>query len=249
MQKILIADSSYELCKELSRSLDRDYHVTYCHDSDAVVRLVKSLDPDILVLDLALPGADGIMLLQLLRSSGRNLQVLALTYNTTDSVIKALADLKVSYICQKPCSMDALASAVRMVAAQAENTLWIPETEVDNILLMLGFKMGLVRYEILRTAIMLKFSGEDGGITKCLYPAVAALFGGNAQQVEKAIRDAIHHAFKVGNKNNWNLYFALAEDERCPSNEIFIARVACALKARKRIQQAEQMLYLMTANG
>ena len=174
---------------------------------------------------------------------------MALTYNANDYVMKALANLKVSYICQKPCKLDALAAAIRMVADQAVSSLWLPETEVDNILLMLGFKMGLARYDILRSAIMLKYCGEDGGVTKCLYPAVALQFGGNAQQVEKAIRDAIHHAFKTGNKNNWKLYFESRENERCPSNEIFIARIACALRACNRIQKAEQMLYLMAANG
>ena len=247
MYKVLIADASFSFCEAVANCLEPEYHVLCCHDGQTVIAYVNEYEPDMLVIDLALPHIDGVNVLNMLRCAGKNLPVLAMTANASDCVLQILSCLKVSHVCQKPCSLDALVCSIRMIAQNAENALWIPETEADNLLLHLGFRMGLTRYENVRTGILMKYNGSVDGMTKSLYPAIAEENGGNATQVEKSIRDAIHHAFRTGNRNYWSLYFPGAYGGKCPSNELFIARMASALKNRERVQNA-QIQYLIAEN-
>ena len=135
-----------------------------------------------------------------------------------------------------------------MVINQEDASLWDVETELDNILLYLGFRMGPARYENVRTAVLLKYYGEAGGVTKCLYPAVAMHCGGNAMQVEKSVRDAIRHAFNTGNQDNWKLYFSNSTELQCPSNDMFMARIACALKTGYRMYKVGKVKRLKAEN-
>ena len=248
MRKILIADASRSFCEAVAKCLETEYDIICCHDGQTVIAYVNEYTPDMLVIDLSLPHIDGLNVLNMLRCAGKNLPVLALAANASDCVMQILSCLKVSHICQKPCSLEALICSIRMVAQNADSSLWIPETEVDNLLLQLGFRMGLTRYDNVRTAILLKYYGRVDSMTKSLYPMIAERNGGNAAQVEKSIRDAIHHAFRTGNGTNWNLYFFGTIDSACPSNEMFVARMASALRNRSRVQE-EELLCLKVENG
>ena len=247
MRRILIAEASPVLCEALVNCLKTQYDVTFCFDGQEVIAYINKYAPDLLVLDLELPNMDGIAALNMLRCAGNNVPVVALTANASECVMQILNALKVSYVCPKPCSLEALVCSIRMVANIEDSALWIPETEVDNLLLHLGFRMGLTRYDNVRAAILMKYYGAVEGMTKSLYPAIAAENRGSATQVEKSIRDAIHHAFQTGNRNNWCLYFPGALAGKCPSNEMFIARMASALKNRERVQEAKKQ-YLKAEN-
>ena len=61
-------------------------------------------------------------------------------------------------------------------------------------------------------------------VTKELYPAVAALCGGTAVQVERSMRSAIAAAWVRGDEQLWQMYFP-GEAER-PTNTSFISRLA-----------------------
>ena len=238
MRKILIADASRELCEAVAKQLGMRYSVTYCNDGEKVFEIVNSIDPDVLVLDLMLPNKDGLTILGMLRSAGKNMPVLVLTPYIHDYIASALAGLRVSHVCRKPCSVETLVCSIRRLTDDTDSFLWVSETEVDNILMMLGFRMGPSRYENVREAILLKYSGETDGMTKSLYPAVAASNGGNALQVEKSIRDAIRCAFQPGDRSLWTLYFPFAKQNQCPSNEVFITRIAYALQTQERLPKA-----------
>lgn len=248
MQKILIADASCELCESVAKQLGTQCLVTYCNDGQKVIELVNNTEPDVLVLDLALPTVDGITILKMLRSAGKNIPVLVMTTYLNDYVVSNLQDLYVCYVCRKPCSVEALVCSIRALSNDEDSSPWIPETEVDNILILLGFQMGPLYYENVRTAILLKFRGEAGSMSKCLYPAVAARHGKNGAQVEKSIRDAIRRAFLEGDRNRWILYFPSARQNQYPSNDVFITRIAYALQTRERMPKPPAFPLYKTEN-
>ena len=77
-------------------------------------------------------------------------------------------------------------------------------------------------------------------MTKTLYPALAKQFNGTSTKVEKAIRDGIKDAWINGNRQIWHLYFqtGLSEERNsCPSNEVFLARIANALVQKRRLKR------------
>ena len=126
------------------------------------------------------------------------------------AVLSELEHLQVSCFFRKPCSTGALVAKLQDLTAKiqtGEQFCLNPQRAANHILLNLGFRMGLGRYQCVYQALMMKYEGEDGGVTKCLYPNVAKICGGNASQVEKAIRDAIKDAFSQGETGVWKMYF------------------------------------------
>ena len=236
MPKILIADASYGLCEGIIKQLKPPYLAVCCQDGQKAIELIYEMDPDILVLDLALPNVDSIAtIIKMLRSIGKNIPVLVLAAYLDDHIVSVLQDMRVFCVLWKPCDIDALVQCIYILLNRASISLWMPETEVDNILMMLGFRVELRCYENVRTAILLQFYGEADGMVKCLYPAVAKRNGGNAVQVEKSIRDAIRYAFQRGDRSRWALYFPFAGENQCPSNKAFIARIVYALQTLERL--------------
>ena len=69
-RKLLIADGNEEFRRALAAELQGAYHVRCCDDGKEALSLLRSFAPDVLVLDLMLPGLDGISLLQSAAASG-----------------------------------------------------------------------------------------------------------------------------------------------------------------------------------
>ncbi len=69
-QKILLVDDEPGLVKGLSHSLDREgYDVTPAHDGEAGLRLAREHEFDLVILDLMLPGKDGLSVCREIRKS------------------------------------------------------------------------------------------------------------------------------------------------------------------------------------
>jgi len=92
-------------------------------DGPAAVALATELRPDIVLLDLKLPGMDGIAVLQSIRSSG--LRVLVLTSATQPSAASEAMRAGAAGVLYKDIDPDALVRAIRSVADG--NVLLAPE--------------------------------------------------------------------------------------------------------------------------
>ena len=230
--KLLIADAGENLPQLLTKQLKNRFEICRSIDGPQTLEKVFHLKPDVLVLDLQLSQIDGLEVLRTIRAAGISIPVLVIGSVCSDWICAELAQLRVTAIFRKPCDCAALISRILAVAEELSSGKMpscTPERLAHHMLLNLGFRMGFARYECVYLALLLKFQGECGGITKCLYPKAAKLCGGNTQQVEKAVRDAIKDAFKLGNSAVWQMYFP-QEALCCPSNEVFLARIAFAMK-------------------
>lgn len=86
-------------------------------DGDDALRLVSEHDVDVLLLDLRMPGRDGIATLEALRAEGRELPVLVLTtFDDEELVVQALRGGARGYLL-KDVTLEQLVSAVRSLAA------------------------------------------------------------------------------------------------------------------------------------
>ena len=78
--RILVVEDERELCQTIVRSLRRlAYSVDPCYDGDAAIALLGSERYDLVLLDLNLPGADGMTVLRTLRQTDRETRVLILS--------------------------------------------------------------------------------------------------------------------------------------------------------------------------
>jgi DNA-binding response OmpR family regulator len=80
MSQLLIVEDSPGFASGLCANLeDEGFRVMVAHDGRAGTRLARECAPDLLILDLALPGRDGHDVLRSLRDEGNDLPVLVLT--------------------------------------------------------------------------------------------------------------------------------------------------------------------------
>ena len=233
--KLLIADGNEEFRQALAEELQGAYYVRCCGDGKEALSLLRSFGPEILVLDLMLPGLDGISLLQSAAASGLRPMVLVTSRFYNDYVHEAMEELGVGYLIRKPCDIPATASRIADLSRHIrppQVSLPDPRTHVSNLLLSLGIPTKLRGYAYLREAILLMAKDPDQPITKELYPSVGSLCGCKGTHVERSIRSAIETAWKQQDSRIWQLYFRTGPDGVIPrpSNAAFISRLADALR-------------------
>ncbi|MGW0232129.1 response regulator [Actinopolymorpha singaporensis] len=86
-------------------------------DGGAAVELAETLRPDLMLLDLQLPGVDGVSALRMLRDRGSTVRVLVLTsFTEPATVVPALRAGAAGYLF-KDVDPEALAQAIRAVHA------------------------------------------------------------------------------------------------------------------------------------
>ena len=78
--RILVVEDERALCETIVRSLRRlAYSVDPCYDGDTAIDLLGSERYDLVLLDLNLPGTDGMTVLRTLRQTDRETRVLVLS--------------------------------------------------------------------------------------------------------------------------------------------------------------------------
>lgn len=241
MQRLLIASGSGVLASHLNKELVDRFHIEVCLDGDDTLALLHSFDPDILLLDTMIPGTDSFTVLHTLRASGRTTGVIVLSDLTDSLTASRLNALEVSYILPKPCALNSIISHIQDLSFRLQypdTEDWHIDNEIDKILLSLNFRFGPTRSKIVWHAVRYRYDNPDSSYMKEVCPAVAKRCGGNASQVEKAIRDGVHNAFIKGNKAIWQMYFPPQAEVglKCPGGDAFISRIAHCLIQRARVK-------------
>ena len=111
---ILVVEDERKLCDTIVRSLNRlAYSVDYCYDGQSAMEMLAFEKFDLVVLDLNLPGADGMTVLKTLRQNDYDTKVLILSARSevTDKVdgLDAGADDDLT----KPFHLEELAARIR----------------------------------------------------------------------------------------------------------------------------------------
>ena len=237
--RILVADGSDTIRQELREQLQGMCMVKTCANGGETLELLRTFCPDLLVLDLMIPGKDGISLLQTARTTGIETKVLAHTRFCSDYVLEAAQRLGVCYMMTKPCDIQALVCRVEdLLCDMRRETPVQPDiqTQVTTMLLALGIPSKLSGYAQLREAVILMSQRPCQAITKELYPAVGALFDSSGEQVERTMRTAIKTAWLRGDPKVWQMYFG--ELKRWPTNAAFICRLSDCLNLSRRQELA-----------
>src|SRR5690348_2971982 len=85
MSSVLLAEDDEAIAAPLARALGREgYTVTVERNGPAALDLALSGDHDLLILDLGLPGMDGLEVCRQVRAQNTNLAVLMLTARTDE---------------------------------------------------------------------------------------------------------------------------------------------------------------------
>ena len=115
MNRILIVEDERHLTRFLKKGLQaQGFMPKAVEDGDSALRLARSNDFDLMILDLGLPGMDGLRVLEELRRRGETLPVVILT--ARDEVADRVAGLEKGaddYL-TKPFSFEELLARIRV---------------------------------------------------------------------------------------------------------------------------------------
>jgi DNA-binding response OmpR family regulator len=124
--RILVVDDDVEILRLIKRVLEIEgFHVITAESGEAAIQEMEREQFDLLVLDLMLPGIDGITVCKQIRSFS-TLPVIILTAKTNvEDKVKALEACADDYV-TKPFSTQELLARVRAVLRRSQMTLPTP---------------------------------------------------------------------------------------------------------------------------
>ena len=247
--KLLIADSSEELCRALNDLLGQRYHICTCHSGDRALELLRSFSPDLIYIDLMLPQIDGLTVLQTALQEGIRPAMLVSVGLQSPYIERALSRLQVDYVLKKPCSakviaghIDELAGAAHGAPVKASDL----QAEIAGILVQMGFKNNLSGFRYVVSGLPMFAENPQQTVTKELYPTIAKEYGTTSSRVERAIRHAIELAWDRGDCDVLGDMFGytVQRSKGKPTNSEFIALIADYLRIEYNNISAKNDHYL-----
>jgi DNA-binding NtrC family response regulator len=122
--RVLLVDDETIFTKNMSKLLkNRGYAVTAVNSGDAAIQELEQHPFDVIVLDLKMPGMDGITTLKEIMKLGLFTETLILTgHGSIDSALEAMKLGAYDYL-TKPCEIDELVAKIEAAWAKKKGTL------------------------------------------------------------------------------------------------------------------------------
>lgn len=234
MQKVFIADHNEDFALILAGALRARFQVETCPDGTRALERLRAEHPDVLILDLMIPGVSGMELLKAARSEQLCSIVIVTSGFFSDYVLEALQRYRVDFVARKPCTIQSITDRLDdMVAVSGASLTTAPDpcSTVSSILLALNVPTHRKGFRYCRMGILLCAQDPGQQVTKEIYPAIAKEFSTSKSAVEKAIRSAIDAAWENRNDSLWRQFFPPAPNGQIPkpTNTQFLSRLADAL--------------------
>ena len=204
--------------------------------------LLESKNYDIVLLDLIMPGMDGIKLLEELEKKKISARIIVVTSYNSPEVIRKVSGLGIKYFMLKPFELSELENKI---LEYSNSECDIKKKTIDmyycnlqmaitKLLHELGVPSHIKGYLYIREGITMVYSNPNlsSAITKELYPEIASKYETTPSRVERAIRHAIEVSW---NRGNWELMeevfgFSVDIDKAKATNSEFIVTLADKLR-------------------
>lgn len=114
--RLMLADDHRMLREGLHRSMsDQGFDVVgEARDGDEAVRLAAELHPDVILMDVTMPGMDGVEATRQIKEALPGIKVVMLTMHADQEVLASAIRAGARGYLVKDCSTDEIAAAVRM---------------------------------------------------------------------------------------------------------------------------------------
>lgn len=142
--KLLVIEDEISLAETLKLNLElENYSVEICNDGSKALEHISSFNPDLLLLDIMLPGLNGVDIFKILRSKGYNMPVIFLTaknqFNDKIEGLKLGAD---DYI-TKPFDLEELLLRIQIILKRA-----YPNLETNKVFKFEHGEINFNTYEV-----------------------------------------------------------------------------------------------------
>lgn len=113
-QKVLLVDDEREFVQTLSERLQmRDMGSAIAYDGESALEIVSRDEPEVMILDLKMPGIDGIEVLTRVKESRPDIEVIILTGHGSDKDRDICMNLGAFAYLQKPVNIELLSKTLR----------------------------------------------------------------------------------------------------------------------------------------
>ena len=112
--KLLIVDDEVEICDFLKSFFEeRDYEVVTANSGEAALEIVKKIRPQVVLLDIKMPGMNGVRVLEEIKQKFPRIKVIMVTAIETRDKIEECLRLGADNYITKPLSLEYLENDVR----------------------------------------------------------------------------------------------------------------------------------------
>lgn len=244
----LVVDDSMEFTSSVEKYFKDNVSIDIVNvisDGSEVINYLQNSNEsiDIILLDLILPGKDGLEILEDLKERKINKPVIVLSSYQKDYAVRMTKDYRVDYFMIKPVNLPTLEKRIKSIVSAEKSPIKEliiteeNELEVTELLHYLGVPSQLKGYAYLREGILMlyKSAGVTSGITKQIYPAIANLYNTTPSRVERAIRHAIEISWNRADYEMMNKIFghSIDYDRAKPTNSEFMMTLSDALRLKQ----------------
>ena len=182
-KRVLVVDDDVKTVELVKLYLNRDgYKVLAAYDGTEALRLAREKHPDLIVLDLMLPGIDGLQVCRTIRNES-DVPIIMLTARTTEQDRLAGLDLGADDYVAKPFSPRELAARVRAVLRRLPGeTIQRSHAEIQHGELIVNF----LKYEASLAGRPLKLSPIEFRLLGVLVKEPERVFS-RGELIEKTI--------------------------------------------------------------
>jgi CheY-like chemotaxis protein len=108
-KKILIIDDEPEICKMVTEFLfDAGYTASFALNGPDGLAMIKKDSPSLVLLDIGMPGMDGLEVMRLIHQQYPDLPVVVLTAQSDAATVKKMGELGACEYLTKPIHLETL---------------------------------------------------------------------------------------------------------------------------------------------
>ncbi len=160
--RILVVEDEHLIANSIKKGLEQErYAVDVAYSGDAGFDLASTEDYDLLILDLMLPGMDGLSICRELRKKGIHTPILILTARgQTSDKVQGLDSGADDYL-TKPFSFEEFLARIRALSRR-------PKTAIDSVLTVNDLTLDTKTYQVERARQNINLSSKEFSLLEYL---------------------------------------------------------------------------------
>ncbi|MGA7874744.1 MAG: response regulator [Desulfoferrobacter sp.] len=139
--KVMLVDDEKEFVDVLAERLEaRDFDLVKAYSGDDALAKLQEQEVDVAVVDVLMPGKDGVETLREIKRLNALIEVIMLTGNATvETAVEGMKQGAFDYLLKPTETRDLVAKIARAYKRKAQHEDRIRQAEIEKIMLRRGF--------------------------------------------------------------------------------------------------------------
>lgn len=222
MVKVLIAEDNVPMSVCLSNAINNYKNVqavSIINEGTGVCRKIKALQPNILLLDMKMPGKNGIQILDEIKDNADMSKLKVVIYSGEQKYIQEAIRYEnvVKFLDKGRTSIEDVSLEIKNIAEDIGKKS-LDEMVLDR-LLKLGFQTKFKGTYLLKDCIVFSLNSKKENMEE-VYKSIAYLKNESSHTIKSNVKSAIDSMWKNANKDLTRRYLRLGENDRPSSKNV-----------------------------